>query len=116
MRELGVFYHHGTIQFAPSMVSQKEFLHNKRTIDFQSIRGDIQHISLEAGTLFFSVCQTPITYELADANTVTIYWKAGNVQTSPSLVLPPDVSSNIVARTGDIELIHVALDRSSFCS
>jgi hypothetical protein len=116
MRELGVFYHRGTIQFAPSMVSQKEFLRNKRTIDFQSIRGDIQHISLEAGTLFFSVCQTPITYELADVNTVTIYWKAGNVQTSPSLVLPPDVSSSIVARTGDIELIHVALDRSSLCS
>ena len=116
MRELGVFYNRGTIQFVPSMVSKKDFLREKRTLDFQRTRGDIQHITLEAGTLFFSVCQTPITYELADANNVSIYWNNGDVQSSASLALPPDISNNIFARTGDIELIHVALDRSSLCA
>jgi hypothetical protein len=116
MRELGVFYNRGTIEFVPSMISQNDFLQNTSTIDFQRVRGDLQHISLEAGTLFFSVCQTPIIYELADASNVTMYWKTGSVQTSASLILPPDVSNNIFARTGDIELIHVALDRSSLCA
>lgn len=116
MRELGVFYNRGTIEFVPSMIAQKDFLQNTSTIDFQRVRGDLQHISLEAGTLFFSVCQTPIIYELADASNVTMYWKTGSVQTSASLILPPDVSNNIFARTGDIELIHVALDRSSLCA
>jgi hypothetical protein len=115
MRELGVFYDHGTIQFVPNMVSRTDFLHHKRTIEFQSIRGELQHISLDEGTLFFSICQTPIRYALADTTEVTIYWSNGNVQSSATLLLPPIVSSSILARTGDITLIHVALDRTSVC-
>lgn len=113
MRELGVFYDHGTIQFVPNMVSRTDFLHHKRTIEFQSIQGELQHISLDEGTLFFSICQTPIRYALADTTEVTIYWSNGNVQSSATLSLPPIVSSSILARTGDITLIHVALDRTS---
>ncbi len=115
MRELGVFYDHGTIQFVPNMVSRTDFLHHKRTIEFESIRGELQHISLDEGTLFFSICQTPIRYALADTTEVTIYWSNGNVQSSATLLLPPIVSSSILARTGDITLIHVALDRTSVC-
>ncbi len=115
MRELGVFYDHGTIQFVPNMVSRTDFLHHKRTIEFQSNRGELQHISLDEGTLFFSICQTPIRFALADTTEVTIYWSNGNVQSSATLLLPPIVSSSILARTGDITLIHVALDRTSVC-
>ncbi len=115
MRELGVFYDHGTIQFVPNMVSRTDFLHHKRTIEIQSIRRELQHISLDEGTLFFSICQTPIRYALADTTEVTIYWSNGNVQSFATLLLPPIVSSSILARTGDITLIHVALDRTSVC-
>lgn len=113
MRELGVYCEGGAIQFVPSMISRRDFLHHKRSIEFQSIRGDLQYISLEEGTLFFSVCQTPIRYELSETDNVTIYWNNGDVQSCSSLELPPHVSSSIIARTGDIGLIHVALDRSS---
>lgn len=113
MRELGVFYDRGTIQFAPNMISHRDFLRYTCAIDFQSVRGDIQHITLAKEMLFLSVCQTPIRYELAETNNVTIYWRTGDVQSFPTLALPPLVSSSIIARTGDVELIHVALDRSS---
>lgn len=113
MRELGVFYDRGTIQFAPNMISHRDFLRYTCAIDFQGVRGDIQHITLAKEMLFLSVCQTPIRYELAETNNVTIYWRTGDVQSFPSLALPPLVSSSIIARTGDVELIHVALDRSS---
>ncbi|MEN9282209.1 MAG: hypothetical protein RL594_1144 [Bacteroidota bacterium] len=116
MRELGVFYERGTVHLVPNMLSQRDFLRDMHTIEFQSIRGDQQSIALEKGMLFFSVCQTPIRYELAEKNEVTIYWNTGNVQSSGSLVLPPLVSKSIIERTGEIRLIHVSLDRSSICA
>ena len=116
MRELGVVYDHGMIQFVPNMVSQHDFLSSSRAIDFQNIRGDVQRIALDEGMLFFSVCQTPVTYELGEESNITIHWNNGDVHTTPSLVLPPDVSNSIFARTGDIDVIHVALDRSRLCA
>lgn len=116
MRELGVYYERGSIRFAPDLLSQDDFIKHKRVIDFQNVRGEIEHIALDNGTLFFSVCQTPVRYALADKTEVIIYWSSGDVQSSVSLALPPPISTSIFARTGDIALIHVALDRSSACA
>lgn len=115
MRELGVVYDYGRIQFQPFMVSHADFLQHTCTIAYRSARGTLQHISLDEGSLFFSICQTPVRYALADKNEVTIYMTDGDVQSLPSLELPPLISNSVISRSGEIQLIHVALDRSCLC-
>lgn len=115
MRELGVFFDRGVIRFMPNVVSANDFLQHKCTVDFENVRGNRQNISLDEGMLFFSICQTPVRYALGNTHEVTIYWSSGKTESFESLVLPPLVSSSVMERTGDIQLIHVTLDRSSMC-
>lgn len=116
MRELGVIYSNGTLQFTPSMISQDEFLQQERLIHARNVQGHVQQIKIPKGTLYFSVCQTPILYSLAEKNEMTMYRSDGSIERSSALALSPADSHCVFSRSGSIQLIHVELNRHRLSS
>jgi len=116
MRELGVAYHNGAIRFAPSIIERQEFLQHQYQLDFLNVRGEVQQIPLQQGSLCFSICQTPVVYKLADRNELVVYRTDGTIETSASMELSASDSHSIFSRDGRIQLLRVDLASSGLPS
>lgn len=107
--ELGVFVASGQIHFKEGMLQKSDFLTTKDTFSFIALDGERKNYTLPKGSLGFTYCQVPVVYHLSDNKSIAITLTNGNVVDYDELVLPTELSSHVMNRTGEIEKIEVSL-------
>ena len=107
--ELGIAAHGGKLHFHPAMLRKSEFALEPRVAQYAGVAGELQSLTLEAGALFFTYCQTPVTYVLAEKEALEITYANGTSQRSAQLVINEADSQKIWNRTGEIRQVKVYL-------
>jgi hypothetical protein len=110
--ELGVFVKDGQITFDPVLLRKEEFSPQPVSFEFIDLGGTAQNIALPAGSLAFTLCQTPIIYQLGDDAGMEIHFAAGNVADIPGTALNNEFSQHIFKRDGTIVKIVVFLNHA----
>ena len=106
--ELGVRVAKGRIEFRPILLRLSEFSPVPHTFRWVDFRGGVRWLELEAGTLAFTYCQTPVVYHAAESGALRVVRQWGTEEME-GLVLPEETSSEIFRRTGTVERIDVFL-------
>ena len=110
--ELGIFMHQGQLIFKPALLRKNEFLEEASTVLYVDVNGERREVELQAGTLFFTVCQVPVTYVLSDSESMVVRKSDGSEQVLDSLQLDPEYSDRIFRRTGEVVKITVMVPQS----
>ncbi|MEM7657784.1 MAG: hypothetical protein AAF399_16755, partial [Bacteroidota bacterium] len=107
--ELGVRVQHGEIFFDPILLRKLEFLEAADRLDYVKLDGEMEALSLAAGTLGFTFCQVPIVYHLSDTPGIRLLLADGKEATIKGLHLGSEYSQEIFGRTGKVQRIDVRL-------
>lgn len=105
--ELGVLMQKGQLHFRPALLRKKEFLKAPKDITFFDVKGHRQQLTLKENTLFFTCCQVPVVYELADREYLAVDYSDGNTRHSESPTLTENETRSVCGRNGDIRQIRV---------
>ncbi|MGH1385285.1 hypothetical protein [Kordia sp.] len=109
--ELGVFVTNGKLYFDPCMLRKNEFLLKDRTFNYVNVDAETKQLSVAKGSLCFTYCQVPITYTVAEENSLTVHFSDGNVQSFNSLSLDAATSQKVFDRAGGVAQINVHIKK-----
>lgn len=108
--ELGIKIEDGKLSFQPTLLNQNQFLQQEEVVRFIDLKGNSYSITLEKGSLSFTVCQVPIIYKITDANKIEVKFENGKTETFSTLTLNNDLSQKIFQRTGEITQVTVSIN------
>ncbi|MCB9329853.1 MAG: hypothetical protein H6574_02105 [Lewinellaceae bacterium] len=108
--ELGVFVRDGKLQFQPYLLKKNEFLTAPKTIRFFDVQGHRQMLSLNKNALFFTYCQIPVIYALAQQEALSVFYGNKNQKQFDDLILDEPVTQEVLNRNGKIQRIEVFID------
>ncbi len=112
--ELGVGIEGGTVAFRPTLLTRDEFVAEPAAFRCYDVNGETVEIPLPADGLGFTLCQTPVVYELCDGpGSVRVHYSDGTTVDSAADRLDGAASAELFARTGRIGHIHVGVPRAS---
>jgi hypothetical protein len=109
--ELGILIKDGKLHFKPSILRKEEFLTNEKTVDYFDVNGQKQQINLPKNSLFFTICEVPVIYEVSDNEGIEVFDENSVSKKYNQLFLSEEDSENIFQRNGKISLLKV---RSKF--
>jgi hypothetical protein len=109
--ELGVSVQQGKLHFQPSLLKHDEFLSSPKGIEYLDVQGNNCQLQLEKDSLFFSCCQVPVVYTLANESKLSIEHADGSIEEINSVALDAAVSSQVFDRTGAIKRIYVCIKK-----
>lgn len=115
MRELGVNYSNGAIHFNSTMISAHDFISTDESILFSDIHGEKRTVFIPSGSLFITICQTPILLTLGEKSEIMIYKNDDSVETYQSNSLSVSHSQRILSRDGSIKQVQVTLEKIGIC-
>lgn len=110
--ELGIFIAQGQLLFKPNLLRKEEFLRESSTVQYVDVNSVRKDLDLDAGSLFFTVCQVPVVYKLSDRESMEIKHSDGTELTLDSLQLDTHNSASIFQRSGEVEQITVNVRQS----
>nr|MBP6447801.1 hypothetical protein [Saprospiraceae bacterium] len=102
----------GQLKFYPALLKKSEFLSAPKSVSFVDINREKRSIELKNGQLFFTYCQVPVIYEIADKSHIEITFSNNNVFNVNSLSLGKSESSAIFGRKDEIRSIKVFVDKN----
>ncbi len=105
--ELGVIIEDSKIKFRRELIDDSEFLKENTEFQFIRIDNERENISLKSGSLALTFCQTPIVYEKADKNEITVSYINGEKINIEGNVLPEDISESVFKRENRVKCIRV---------
>jgi hypothetical protein len=105
--ELGVFAKAGKLHFVPDLLRKEEFLTQEKTIAFFDVKGQKREIQLSKNTLFFTICQIPVIYEISSEDSIEVFAENSVSRKYNQLFLNEKDSQSIFQREGKISLIKV---------
>jgi hypothetical protein len=111
--ELGVVVRDGRLSFAPGLLHREEFL--ARPVEASALAvGGPQRLSLEPGSLAFTVCQVPVVYALSDGPGRTRVTRSdGRTDELDGTTLDAASSREVFDRSGAVTRIEVRLPLST---
>ena len=107
--ELGIFVEEGQLKIRTGLLKKSEFLTADDSFSYVDINGNENNLSLESGSLAFTYCQVPFIYQLADMESLNVYFTDGSQSEFNELSLTKELSSKLMNRTGEIERIEVSI-------
>ncbi|WP_452221329.1 hypothetical protein [Lacinutrix salivirga] len=110
--ELGVFVKNGTLQFNPSLLRNEEFLNTPQTFNYTKVNNEPGTIQLEKFSICFTYCQVPISYQLANTNSIKVEFNNNTSIAFDGLNLDKSTSKKVFERTGEIKHIKVLINRA----
>lgn len=110
--ELGIEIENGQLKFYPTLLKKSEFLSAPKLVSFVDLNKENKSIALKNGQLFFTYCQVPVIYEIADKSHIELTFSNDNVINVNSLLLGKSESNAIFGRKGEIKSIKVIVDRN----
>lgn len=111
--ELGIYVHDGKLGFKPDLLHSNEFIKAEKDIMFIGINGDGQKMMLLKNSLFFTICQVPVIYVIAEKSGVEISYNDNSAKRTETLLLTADDTQNLFNRNGAIAFIRVFIQASS---
>lgn len=110
--ELGVVLENGKLAFKPYLLRKDEFFDVSKTRRFVDVNHNPQEIHVEKDSMCFSICQIPVVYSIAESSKIDIYFTNQNKQSFEGLEVPKDISASIFERRGQVNHLHVFIEKS----
>lgn len=107
--ELGVDVENGQIYFKPDLLKKEEFLQDNKTVEFFDVQGNKKTILVPQNSLFFTKCQVPVIYEIAEKEGVEVLFNNQNTEHYNELMICKENSEDIFKRNGSIATIKVRI-------
>jgi hypothetical protein len=107
--ELGLKVKDGNLMFEPTLLDKNQFLEREEIVNFIDVENKAYSVSLEKGSLAFTICQVPVVYKIGDKNQIEVKYKDGKTETISALTLNHEMSQQIFQRTGEIIQLTVAV-------
>ena len=108
--ELGLKIKNGKLSFEPTLLNENQLLQQEEIVSFIDFGNKPYSMTLDKGSLAFTVCQVPIVYKKGNANQVEVKYKDGKTETTSSLTLSHENSQKIFNRNGEIIQVTVCLN------
>lgn len=109
--ELGVFVKNGSLVFDPTLLRAADFQNEQEKMEFIHLDQNLEVIIVPKQSLFFSICQVPVLYQVDEKEELEIRYHSGESETQKSLGLSPETSDLLFRRTGSIRQIIVTLNK-----
>ncbi len=110
--ETGVFVANGKLHFNPCLLRKSAFAKEVRLLKYLTIHNELKSLTLEPDSLFFTYCQTPVVYKIADTERMEVIFVDGAEKSFETLCLDHETSRQVFHRTGRIERIVVYLTKT----
>ncbi|MFN8530788.1 MAG: hypothetical protein U0670_19455 [Anaerolineae bacterium] len=107
--EMGFSVEQGKLVFDPTFLDRHEFLTESATFSYIDVFGQQREIGLKAGSLAYSICQTPVVVELSDGAGVTVHFADGTVRKLDGHILDDVTSGYIFQRIGTVRSLTVSV-------
>lgn len=107
--ELGVYVEEGQLKIRTGLLKESEFLTNKDSFSYVDVLGNEKNLSLESGSLAFTYCQVPFIYQLAEEESLKIFFADGSETQLGELSLTKELSTQLMNRSGKIRKIEVGI-------
>jgi hypothetical protein len=105
--ELGMFIENGRFVFDPFMLDLQELLTAPAIFHYQNVHGQQQSLELEAGSLVYCICQTPVVLKKSNKKSIQVYFSDGASLNFEGNVLDPVNSRHISQRDGTVKHLRV---------
>ncbi len=113
--ELGIDVSNGRLSFNPLFLRLSEFLDEPANLSYYDHEGYRLELEVPEGGLAFTYCQTPITYLIADKDSMEVTYDDGHARTLTNLILTTADSKAIFQRLGKVKEVKVCLNKSRLC-
>ncbi|MEH6551523.1 MAG: hypothetical protein V7744_16245 [Pseudomonadales bacterium] len=109
--ELGLRVSGGAVSFDPSLLRACEFVSQQQVFRYLDVNDIWRQLTVPKDGLAFTWCQMPIIYQLDDSEepSLTISWEDGKQERFKTLVLAPEISTELFQRSGRIRQLTVVL-------
>lgn len=114
MGELGVSVKNGLLKFQPELLKREEFLKRRKTINYTDVNHQKKELILEKNSLFFTYCQVPVIYKLAEKDIIQVIYSEDKSISIDGLKLTSEISNQIFGRTGEVSKILVSYNENFF--
>jgi len=112
--ELGVRIDGGEVRFAPALLEKSEFLDEPREFIYRDTSGRCQALSLQAGELAFTLCQTPVVYRLGEGSAgLIVTFADGGTKVRQGNRLGTSLSRELFSRSGRLAVLRVEVAADS---
>jgi hypothetical protein len=105
--ELGWTVIDGRLNFNPWLLDPKELLTSPAVFSYWDVNGKKLEINLKAGSLAYTICQTPVVIQVSDEPGITMVFPDGAEQVIPGNMLDEDTSKHIFLRDGVVQKLIV---------
>ncbi len=105
--ELGVRIQKGKLQFSPDLLRKNEFIKEAKEVTYFSVNGEEKSLQLHANSLFFTFCQVPVVYSLAEEFSIEVKMTSTENITIAGNQLTEELSNSVFNREDKVEKIHV---------
>ena len=109
--EVGVRFEAGQLVFDSYLLDSSELLSSQRNFAYLDVAGEQQTLTLQAGTLTFFVCQTPVSVQFGDRDEIEIHHADETSRKQSGLWLDTETSQHIFMRDGVIKRLIVTFVR-----
>ena len=107
--ELGYTVKNGQLVFDLLMFDPTELLAAPATFSYIDITGDRQEMELDAGSLAYTICQTPVILKAGNQPGINVYFADGTQQQIEGSVLDSINSRHIFLRDGKVHHLSIFL-------
>lgn len=107
--ELGYTVKNGQLAFDLLMFDPTELLAAPATFSNLDVTEKHLKIELEAGSLAYTICQTPVIFQTGEHPGITIHYKDGTLQRIEGHVLDETNSQHIFLRDGRVHYLSVSI-------
>ncbi|MAS36282.1 MAG: hypothetical protein CL610_19920 [Anaerolineaceae bacterium] len=105
--ELALFVEDGMLVFDELLLNPQELIPTPSEYSFVDVKEQYQHLDLRAGSLVYTICQTPIVLEASSDPSITVHFADGSMHYIQGKVLDDVNSGHIFLRDGRIHHITV---------
>lgn len=98
--ELGLMIENGRLAFDMLLFDRQELLDAPSLFSYVDVEGRQAQIPLKAGSLAYSVCQTPVILEASGKKSIAVHFSDGSIHHIAGYVLDAQTSQHIFLRDG----------------
>jgi hypothetical protein len=107
--EIGFCVEDGKLVFDTTFLDRHELLTDSATFSYIDVYGHKQELELKAGSLAYSICQTPIVLQRSSNACISVYFEDGSVHNIDGHVLDDVTSRHIFQRSGAVRYLTVSV-------
>ena len=108
LTEMGISAQNGILLFDPALLRKPDFLTQPDSFRYINLDGEVCDMTLDADSLGFTVCQTPVVYRLSAEKKIEVFLKNGETETLSGLALNEELSRALFTRDGSIQRVEVS--------